>query len=255
MRDRIDSLTRDAWEQQWIASAPAFSYDPAESPMLADSVALLRSVAPVETGRFLEAGCGPAATAHVLAKEGWSVAGVDVTETAITEARSAFERAGLDIDLRLGDVRELPFEEGGFDLLYAGGVVEHFVETEQALREFARCLRPGGVAVVTVPAFTWSWPYLAFRGNVPAVPGLERAAAWAQFKLLSGRFAVYGYERSFTRRRLRRMMERCGFAVRISCFDTYLPLSQLPARLRPPARRLAKLNAFCPMWCAIGVRR
>ena len=255
MPDQLDTFTRAAWEHEWETGADDFSYDPAASPMLADSVALLRSVAPVDTGRFLEAGCGRAATAYVLAQEGWTVAGVDMTESALGGARRAFEQAGIAIDLRLGDVRALPFEDGSFDLLYAGGVVEHFRETEQALREFGRCLRPGGIAVVTVPALTMSWPYLALRGNVPAVPVAEPAAAFVQFKLLRGRLAKYGYERSFTRRRLRSMMRRAGFRTRVECFDTYLPLPQLPERLRPAARRLAKLNAFCPMWCAIGERR
>lgn len=255
MRESIDDLTRDAWEKQWHAASDGFSYDPEQNQMLADSLHLLRAAARVKTGRFLEAGCGPAATAFQLAREGWDVAGVDLTVEAIEQAGRAFSEACQPIDLRLGDVRALPFEDGIFDLVYAGGVVEHFVETEQSLREFARCLRPGGVAVVTVPALTLSWPYLFLRGNVPAVPHVERATAFVQFRLLRGRLAAYGYERSFSRGRFRRLMRVAGFAdVSISCFDTYLPLPQLPSRLRPFARWLARHDAFCPMWCAIGVR-
>jgi len=223
--------------------------------MLADSLGVLRAVAPVEAGRFLEAGCGPAAVALNLARDGWLTAGVDRSDEAVSAARSSFGLHGLEIDLRIGDVRAIPWEDASFDLLYAGGVVEHFRDTERALDEFRRVLSPGGVAVITVPALTLSWPYLSLRGNVPAVPVIEDVTAFVQFRMLRGRLAAFGYERSFTRSRFAAMLRTAGFdPVSVSCYDTYLPLPQLPERLRPLARRLARHSSFCPMWCGIAVR-
>jgi ubiquinone/menaquinone biosynthesis C-methylase UbiE len=223
--------------------------------MLADSLALVTTSARVGRGRFLEAGCGASATAFNLAKRGWQVAGLDLSEAALAAARSAFESNGLSGEFHAGDVREIPWDADSFDLLYAGGVVEHFRETDAALREFARVLVPGGVAVVTVPALTFSWPYLFLRGNVPAKGRAEAVGRFVQFELLRGRLAKYGYERSFTRGDFRRLMVNAGFEkVRVSAFDTFLPLPQLPGPLRASARRLAKHDAFCPMWAAVGVK-
>jgi len=36
-------------------------------------------------------------------------------------------------------------------------VIEHVEDDDQALREFHRVLRPGGIAVLTVPALQWLW--------------------------------------------------------------------------------------------------
>lgn len=49
------------------------------------------------------------------------------------------------------DMRELPFEDGTFDLVYASHVLEHIDDDARALAEVRRVLRPGGVAILPVP--------------------------------------------------------------------------------------------------------
>ena len=254
--DDLEALTSARWETVWAdASDDGRSYDPHVNPQLRDALALIRRSWPVpRNGTFLEAGCGTAANALHLAREGASVVCVDLSPTAVAKAKAAFEQRGIDGTFLVADVRDLPFTSGSFEFIYAGGVVEHFSDTTVALSEMRRTLAPGGRLLVTVPALTLSFPYLALRGNVPAVRVLEDLFAFIQLRLLKGRHADFGYERSFTRRRLERLMRDAGFdEVETGCFDTYLPLFRVPARLRQAARRLARRRAFCPMYWALGV--
>jgi SAM-dependent methyltransferase len=248
-----DALTEARWDERW--GAEPVVYDPSLEPQLRDSLALITRFWPRADGRFLEAGCGPAANALNLALRGVDVTGVDLSANAIAGAQREFARRGLAGRFVRGDVRDLPLDDATFDFVYAGGVVEHFRELDVALADLARVLRPGGRLLITVPALTLSYPYLFLRGNVPALPLAERAISNLHFDLLGGRFAPFGYERSFRRRRVVRELEAAGLSgVEVDRFDPYLPLAQVPSRLRARARRLARTNAFAPMYFGTGVR-
>jgi SAM-dependent methyltransferase len=250
-----DGFTKERWGEVWAASD--VEYDPAREPQLRDALDLiLRHWPAPRHGRFLEAGCGPAANALNLARAGVEVAGVDLAPEAIESAEAAFAHYGLEGDFVLGDVRKLPFADETFDFVYAGGVVEHFLECDAAVAEMARVLRPGGRVLFTVPAFTLSYPYLFLRGNVPAVPHVEQAAVFVHFRLLRGRLATFGYERSFRPGQVRGLLEGAHLdAVEVARFDTYIPLLPVPRRLRPLARRLARTDLFAPMYYGVGTRR
>jgi SAM-dependent methyltransferase len=250
-----DGLTKARWASVWGSSD--VEYDPTREPQLRDALELiLRCWPEPRTGRFLEAGCGPAANSLNLAKLGIDVVGVDLTQQAVDAAREAFVRHGVGGQFLLGDVRQLPFPDASFEFVYAGGVVEHFRESPRAVAEMARVLRPGGRVLFTVPALTLSYPYLFMRGNVPALPLVEDMLSFVQFRLLSGRLATFGYERSFLARDVRRLLAAAQFEdVAVRRFDTYLPLLTIPAGLRPAARRLARTNLFAPMYYGTGVKR
>jgi SAM-dependent methyltransferase len=126
--------------------------------------------------------------------QGAVVFGVDLSEPIVRQARSAFPDRGLHA--AVSDVRRLPFRDGSFDAVYSMGTIEHFRDPETALHEMHRVLRPGGRAVVGVPN-RWD----------PFLRPLLAAALQAV-----GRYG-YGYERSFSRRALRRMLEEAGFDV------------------------------------------
>ena len=53
--------------------------------------------------------------------------------------------------LLLGDARELPFEDGAFDVIIATEIVEHIVETRQFINEVNRVLKKGGKLILTTP--------------------------------------------------------------------------------------------------------
>lgn len=51
----------------------------------------------------------------------------------------------------VSDAVDLPFPDGEFDALYAGEIVEHVIDPPEAVREWKRVVRPGGVIIVTTP--------------------------------------------------------------------------------------------------------
>jgi len=109
--------------------------------------------------------------------------------------------------------------------------------------------------LLTVPAFTLSYPYLFLRGNTPAVPVLEPVVRFVHFRVLEGKFASFGYERSFLRRTVAELLAMPGLEqTEVGRFDTYLPLLTLPSRLRAFARRLARTDAFAPMYYGVATR-
>ena len=75
--------------------------------------------------------------------------GIDISAPTVLQARAAFARTALHC--AVSDVRDLPFRDGSFDAIYSMGTIEHFDETERAVAEMARVLKPGGTAIIGVP--------------------------------------------------------------------------------------------------------
>ena len=68
-------------------------------------------------GRALVVACGPGRNALYLAEHGFDVVGVDVSEVAIGQARTAADDRGLDAEFLVADLDEFTLEPGAFDLI------------------------------------------------------------------------------------------------------------------------------------------
>lgn len=49
------------------------------------------------------------------------------------------------------DIRNLPFEDNSFDVIFCNHVLEHIVEDDQAMRELYRVMKPSGWGIFQVP--------------------------------------------------------------------------------------------------------
>jgi len=106
--------------------------------------------------RILDAGCG---TGGLLRRmENWwpetKHEGLDFSPLAVEFAR---KRVGCDITE--GSITALPFSEQSFDAIVSMDVLCQVEQPQTALHEFARCVRPGGLVVINVPAYRWLWSY------------------------------------------------------------------------------------------------
>jgi SAM-dependent methyltransferase len=128
------------------------------------------------------------------------------------------ERVAVDMDprgLRPGDdvcaaVEALPFADDRFEVVSAFDVVEHCEDEVLALSELRRVATPGGVVLLSVPAYQWMWSRFDVRA---------------------------GHYRRYTRSRLRRATQGAGLKVERA---TYVFASTLPFFLA--ARLLTKLK-------------
>lgn len=99
----------------------------------------------------LDLGCGTGAVAQALDPT-HTVTGLDMSEKALDYCRAR----GLT-RLVQGDAMALPFPDASFDAVIALDVFEHLPDDEASFRECLRVLRPGGVLVLSVPAFRFLW--------------------------------------------------------------------------------------------------
>ncbi len=101
--------------------------------------------------RILDVGCGTGANLQMLSRFGVAE-GVDVSVAALDFCRAR----GL-AKVKQGAAESLPYEDAAFDLVTGLDVVEHLDDDIAGLKEMRRVLRPGGRAVLFVPAFMFLW--------------------------------------------------------------------------------------------------
>jgi SAM-dependent methyltransferase len=153
-------------------------------------------------------------------RQGARVYGIDISEPTVARARTAFGRTPNCCHSAVADLRDLPFPDASFDAIYSMGTIEHFAETERAIAEIARVLKSGGRAIVGVPN-----RYDPFLRPLLSVT-LQALGLYA-----------YGYERSYSRRALREMLERAGLAVVAETAILFIP------------GWLRMLDLACHAWC------
>lgn len=79
-----------------------------------------------------------------------SLSGVDISPRAITHTHTRFALWGEQTLLSVADAETLPFADESFDIVYSWGVIHHSPDTESAVAEIYRVLRPGGRAKIMI---------------------------------------------------------------------------------------------------------
>jgi SAM-dependent methyltransferase len=179
----------------------------------------------VETA--VDVGCGTGSLLDVLAAHAEQVIGVEPL-------------GGEDQRIVVGNAEELPLPNGSAGLLTAFDVLEH-VDDRAALAEFRRVLRPGGLLVLTVPAFPFLW---------------------------SERDELAGHRRRYRRRELVALLEETGYAVGGAVYYQFILFpfllasrlagrhregttvleERIPPRLNRVLRRVNELEARVRCW-------
>ncbi len=100
---------------------------------------------------ILDAACGTGDLAEAFAAAGpAAVCGVDFTPAMIRIARrkAAAAKCGPVPSYHCGDVLDLPFDEGRFDVVSIAFGIRNVTDPDRAVREFHRVLRPGGRLII-----------------------------------------------------------------------------------------------------------
>jgi ubiquinone/menaquinone biosynthesis C-methylase UbiE len=147
---------RDNVAEIWDSVSQA--YDPAKYWQLPENMAnlevLLSHIGSPGGKRILEMGCGSGYTSQELAQRGARCTLLDLSGEALRLAAESFTRAGLAApELVNEDALQTSLPTGVFDVVWNGGVIEHFYDSGKRLllQEMIRLTRPGGVVIVLVP--------------------------------------------------------------------------------------------------------
>ncbi len=105
-----------------------------------------RAVEKLDRGSILEPGCGTGHYSVNFTKMGFSVTGVDLSMNGLAAARQRASDAGQDTLFLCGDIKQLPFDDGHFDICFCSLVLHHFTSLEHVLKELSRVTRKHLVA-------------------------------------------------------------------------------------------------------------
>lgn len=101
--------------------------------------------------RVLEVGCGQGAIGVRMARR-FDYTGVEQDEVSADTARERLDASGVDYRLLVGDFGHVPLDPP-YDVVCAFEVLEHIEDDRGALSEWSKLLRPGGMILLSVPAW------------------------------------------------------------------------------------------------------
>jgi SAM-dependent methyltransferase len=110
---------------------------------------LQAEVASLTPGRALDVGCGEGADAIWLARSGWTVTAIDISDVAVSRAREAAELAGAAVEWIYGDALQTPFPADSFDLVSMQYPALPKAAGEAAIRALLDTVRRGGLLLAT----------------------------------------------------------------------------------------------------------
>ena len=96
-------------------------------------------------GRILDIGCHTGFFSKIARDRGWTVTGVDVSETMVEIARAEF-----GLNAIAGDWTSMAFE-APFDVIYCSHVIEHIPDPVRWMRCFRERLAPNGLLCIETP--------------------------------------------------------------------------------------------------------
>ena len=91
---------------------------------------------------ILDVGCGTGVLTRALSDASLKVSGMDISESMLEQNQNMLD--GRDVDLHVGDIFDLPFEDGSFDGIASRWVLPHFQDWSRSVSEMGRKLKPGG---------------------------------------------------------------------------------------------------------------
>ena len=108
-----------------------------------------------QTILYVGSGSGIAA-AYLAEKHNCQIVGVDILPGMVASAQSWAQKKGLadQLEFRVADARDLPFEDNHFDAVISESVNTFIPEREQAMAEYIRVVKPGGYVGMTEAIWT-----------------------------------------------------------------------------------------------------
>ena len=106
-------------------------------------------------GRFIDVGCGCGIFTEALARRGYQIIGLDISEGALQAAKRHATATGVKVEYRKSSAYHLAIKTAGVDGVVTSDLFEHLHDFPRAVSEMARVLRVGGVLAFDTVNRTW----------------------------------------------------------------------------------------------------
>jgi 2-polyprenyl-3-methyl-5-hydroxy-6-metoxy-1,4-benzoquinol methylase len=231
--------TIESWDEDYYHPIAERYYDRAVAQML-------RLMEAEPGARVLDAGCGPGVHSVRVARAGYRVCAIDISQAMLDEARARVSAAGLGaaVEFRHEDLTRLSLPDASFRFVFSWGVIIHIHEVEKALDELARVVEPGGkLALYVTNSSAWdltveSWLRFLLRRR-PLASETLRLGSGVWYELHGQKLWLW----RFDIRELERQLQARGFELAHRVVGQF---SELQRRVHGPLRRvLLRWNNLC----------
>lgn len=192
------------------------------------------------TGSLLEIGCGAGRYLRAFRhyRPDLELHGCDISHIALEEAEKADPKH--EIDYKLGDALNLPYEDNSFDIVLLFDVFEHVTDVGKAADEVARVLKPGGVFHCFVPC----------EGNKKTIFSILRGNKY--IPIHRWKRDHIGHIQILTTRSMKNILERRGLGVTDTSFSFHI-LGQIHDVFDYWQREVLSRD-WVPGWQKLGVK-
>lgn len=141
--------------------------------------------------KVLDVACGTGNLAIPLARQGYTVTGVDIAPNLLVQARERAAAEGVAVQFDEGDAEQLPYPDGSFDVVVSMFGAMFAPRPEVVASELARVLRPGGVLAMANwnPAGFTGQMFRVSAAHVPSPAGIPAPALWGDAATVRERLA------------------------------------------------------------------
>jgi SAM-dependent methyltransferase len=121
-----------------------------------NSIQRLLAECGITKGRILELACGTCTHGILLAQQGFSVAGIDISQRMLDGAKHRAEAAGVEIELLHGDIIDFSLDTEPFDcaifMAETFPLITEYEDIESHFRAVRHHLRKGGIYIIDIDA-------------------------------------------------------------------------------------------------------
>lgn len=141
---QVDNSIYEAYGERWYTAqddpiALLRAENKAKLPWIVDQIKLRN----IPGSKILDVGCGGGFLSNDLAKLGFDVTGVDLSQESLNVAKAHDETQSVKYEI--ADAFHLPYADGTFDILTSMDFLEHVEDPKAVIQEFSRVLKPGGL--------------------------------------------------------------------------------------------------------------
>lgn len=153
---------------------------------------------------FLDLGCGLGRHTILFARNGFKVSSFDLSEEAVKRTKEWAESLNLEVDYKVGDMLNLPYENDSMECILCRNVISH-TDTEgmkKMVLELERVLKSEGECYLTLGSKeTWGfkqthWPLVDENTRIRMEEGPEKGIPhfYADYKLIKELFKNFKIE-------------------------------------------------------------